>query len=1430
MTIKVVPKITQEPPFTPGESNTICWTNCNALRQELFQFPATGSGKSSGSPQRLATFTDQQCHVVENLTDGIRYGYFVEATIFNNDRFVTLHSDTTYSTQDNLPPPAVTVEQFTVSADGEVTIQWPHQPDELGYIEKYILFRRNKTVQAYTAIDTLPFFPVSDISPKNYFPVLLEARESLYLDGDLKFVFLPQEIKRSALLKTSIKDRWREQENFLTFRLNASSFIYIALDKRFKSKPEWLARNFILFRRNLRTSRGQMELYKSRNVFAAGEVTLGGNFAVGASIINAVPDMYAVFVKPVEELFPFAQGESIQYTDTLGEVHDLETFHYKIHAADAAGNTSEGSDSSPIILDLHGKCKPIITDWFVFENDRGQRFARGVKNTIRVQNPKSQIECLGFRSTDSLRFQAVRENTELFGIHQKQDEQVNVFDSGWLSLSDLPESFSYEFDLLPPAKDPNFVSGVKYYYRAAGKDRFGNISIWSDTVSAIQDFFPPSDIHNLTARPRIFDGGEDGCVDLSWLPAFDEVSGLSSYIVYRSGDGGASFSAVDTISGAETSYCDALSAIGVNQIFHYKISAMDRVGNARSLVDSDQEVAIRALVGPRIFPDSSNTLFCSSDILGINRDTLSFAWPGFNSENVQGYEIEIVNPDGSQNRKLISAPVNQTFDCPIDGGDGIYRLRMRAFYVNGDSTIFSNTITFRKKASLAGVQNLTAVHESAPTGDILLSWTHPDSLEIVEYRIFTWPQGAPQPETPAAVLPGDSLQWRHEFEKHSLRAYECNNYLVQARDCFNLISLVNPIVGQFSNRAPEFTKDQTEIDQNNIKVFWNRPSPRLPGTDDFYVEMLVFKDVTDSAPVQVDTLFNKTDYTLFNAFSGHNYYFQVREILLGDTGQGCAEQFISHPAPFLVVPLDNLPEPVAFDVQALPVPPGTASGDIFLSWQGYSEEAVNTFLVQWSEKGSKMILDSTKVVDVDTLLIRGFDISKIYSFTVTAIDFLQQRSNTITVQDAHFKPFWVFTPKLLEVKPSCFRDSLELVWSWVDENLSIVADNFGADSLVIELSIDPDFNFNKSTKKLGFSRRHTFHWMPDFPFASVQNEVVYARIRAQDRWQHLSPWSTDYPQLGAISGHYDALPPAIVTSMVDSTAAPDFGAPGEVNVHLSWIAVDDNCSGTWYYEITRDEEVLARDSSRADVYKFVDRRVKINDNFLNLQWQVHAVDSLMNRQTLAKAGSVPFMISPPDSGWCLDDTTFCWSSGQSTAPASEMVYFLEGARFVELFGSPITNVFIGPLTDQCTNFKVPWEGIYWRIKTRVNSFDSAWSDLFFCQLNTGTNVTEVESNEAANIPEQFALKQNYPNPFNPTTTIKYAIPAVSSGTVKVEIEIFNLTGQKIRTLVQDEKPAGEHRVVWDGRDDRGTVVGNGLYVYRMRVKDFVSSQRMLLLK
>ncbi len=94
------------------------------------------------------------------------------------------------------------------------------------------------------------------------------------------------------------------------------------------------------------------------------------------------------------------------------------------------------------------------------------------------------------------------------------------------------------------------------------------------------------------------------------------------------------------------------------------------------------------------------------------------------------------------------------------------------------------------------------------------------------------------------------------------------------------------------------------------------------------------------------------------------------------------------------------------------------------------------------------------------------------------------------------------------------------------------------------------------------------------------------------------------------------------------------------------------------------------------------------------------------------------------------------------------------------------------------------------------------------------------------MPDRFALGQNYPNPFNPSTTITFDVPEAS----EVTLAIYNLRSQLIQTLHSGVIAAGQHSIVWNGRDFRGAKVASGIYLYQLKANGFVATRKLILTK
>jgi len=114
-------------------------------------------------------------------------------------------------------------------------------------------------------------------------------------------------------------------------------------------------------------------------------------------------------------------------------------------------------------------------------------------------------------------------------------------------------------------------------------------------------------------------------------------------------------------------------------------------------------------------------------------------------------------------------------------------------------------------------------------------------------------------------------------------------------------------------------------------------------------------------------------------------------------------------------------------------------------------------------------------------------------------------------------------------------------------------------------------------------------------------------------------------------------------------------------------------------------------------------------------------------------------------------------------------------------------------------------------------------------LSDLTDVNEDNNNRI----DKFELIGNYPNPFNPSTTIKFTIPASlnpSQGGTLITLKVYDILGREIKTLVDENKTAGEYSVTWDGKDKTGNEVSSGIYFYNIRFGEKSISKKMVLMR
>ncbi len=175
------------------------------------------------------------------------------------------------------------------------------------------------------------------------------------------------------------------------------------------------------------------------------------------------------------------------------------------------------------------------------------------------------------------------------------------------------------------------------------------------------------------------------------------------------------------------------------------------------------------------------------------------------------------------------------------------------------------------------------------------------------------------------------------------------------------------------------------------------------------------------------------------------------------------------------------------------------------------------------------------------------------------------------------------------------------------------------------------------------------------------------------------------------------------------------------------------------------------------------------------------------------------------------------------------LFMLDSLRAWVILDARLTRTQDGFATGTSFGF-TPWRKIYF-----LNDGLTGWgfgTSGFAHTLDGGRTwtdgpITSVAPGPEAHVPQRFILHQNYPNPFNPETAISFEIPGIGG---QVTVTVYDILGRKVKTLLDRVMLPGEHRVVWDGRNDRGVLQASGIFLYRVQFGGQIQTRKMLLLR
>jgi photosystem II stability/assembly factor-like uncharacterized protein len=218
-------------------------------------------------------------------------------------------------------------------------------------------------------------------------------------------------------------------------------------------------------------------------------------------------------------------------------------------------------------------------------------------------------------------------------------------------------------------------------------------------------------------------------------------------------------------------------------------------------------------------------------------------------------------------------------------------------------------------------------------------------------------------------------------------------------------------------------------------------------------------------------------------------------------------------------------------------------------------------------------------------------------------------------------------------------------------------------------------------------------------------------------------------------------------------------------------------------------------------------------------WGVQAMDVLA-------AGSKVYVGTMGTNGgiYISTDEGNSWSLANNGLRTTEVYWHFRtiGSRIFATGGSgQVALLYEESVSDLGTTWIPMWQdlnvGISDIVSDSVNAFIATSKGVYRCPLSELTSVADPSKQ----VPTSFSLGQNYPNPFNPTTTIEYALPRRSH----VTLTIFNILGQRVATLINNEIEAGFHHIQFDGSG-----LASGVYLYRLTAGEFSETRRLIFLR
>ncbi len=309
------------------------------------------------------------------------------------------------------------------------------------------------------------------------------------------------------------------------------------------------------------------------------------------------------------------------------------------------------------------------------------------------------------------------------------------------------------------------------------------------------------------------------------------------------------------------------------------------------------------------------------------------------------------------------------------------------------------------------------------------------------------------------------------------------------------------------------------------------------------------------------------------------------------------------------------------------------------------------------------------------------------------------------------------------------------------------------------------------------------------------------------------------------TGDVDVTPPAIPTNFT-ATA-------GDGNVLLSWNANSETDLHSYHlFKGTVDGGTVTYFFSVGkNTTSYTDNNVT---NGTTYYYKINAGDTSNNQSVISAQVSAtptaPIDVTRPATPTITSASAMqCgvkleWTQNTEPDLANYYIYRSKTSGFTPSLSKPmVTSNKIATVDKSLTQYNditnVESNTVYYY---KMSAVDNSGNESGYSSQATATTLNILNDNSTT----EFALYQNVPNPFNPITEIEFSIPTDTD----VNIVIYDLMGNEIKTLINDFKPVGQYKVNWDSRDNTGQPVSGGIYFYKLQAGDFIQTNKMLLLK